>query len=47
MTGIILLTGQLGVVIGGFIGMSAMMTWYHKGGDKHGSSNSKISRSNN
>ena len=53
MTGIILLTGQLGIVIGGFLGMSSVMNWYHtkegkdnnkKGGENNGNPYNKTSR---
>lgn len=46
MTGIILLAGQLGIALGGFAGMAKALAWYHKGGEKHGSNNSKISKLN-
>lgn len=42
MTGIVILATQLGVVLGSFVGMSKVMSWYHKGGDKHGNANSNI-----
>ena len=41
MTGIVLLAGQLGIAIGGFIGMAGALDWYHKGGKKDGKSSNK------
>ena len=39
MTSIVLLVGQLGIVLGGFMGMSSLVSWYNKGGEKHGNPN--------
>ena len=36
MTSIVLLVGQLGLVIGGFIGMEKLVGWYNKGDEKNG-----------
>jgi hypothetical protein len=47
MTGIVILATQLGVVIGSFVGMSKVMSWYHKGGDNHGNTNSTIVKPRN
>lgn len=53
MVGIVLLAGQLGVVISGFIGMSAVVGWYHsdkskgnKGGERNDKANRKLPNSN-
>lgn len=43
MSGIVVLVGQIGIALGGFLGMSSLLSWYHGGGgkknDKH---NNKI-----
>ena len=39
MTSIVLLVGQLGIVLGGFMGMSSLISWYNKGGEKNGNPN--------
>lgn len=44
MSGIVLLTLQLGVAIGGFVGMSSLLGWYNKeskGGTRNESRNHK------
>lgn len=30
MSGIVVLVGQLGIVLGGFMGMTQLLNWYHK-----------------
>lgn len=47
MTGIVILLGQLGIAAGGFMGMSKLLSMYHKGGEKHGNNINKINRPNN
>lgn len=39
MTSIVLLVGQLGVVLGGFIGMGKLLEVYNKGGEKNANNN--------
>ncbi|MGE7840788.1 hypothetical protein ACQKNX_08345 [Lysinibacillus sp. NPDC093712] len=34
MSGIVVLVGQIGVALGGFVGMSKLLNWYHGGGRK-------------
>lgn len=34
MSGLVLLVGQLGLALGGFIGVSKMFNYYHDGGGK-------------
>lgn len=46
MSGIVILATQLGIALGSFVGMSKLMTWYHKGGEKHGNVNSTIKKPN-
>lgn len=46
MTSIVLLVGQLGIVLGGFIGMGKLLEFYNgesksKGGDKRDNLNNK------
>lgn len=42
MSGIVVLLGQIGIALGGFIGMSSILNWYHRGGKKDDKSNSKL-----
>lgn len=41
MSGIIMLSLQLGVAIGSFVGMTSLVGWYNKGGKKNDSGSSK------
>lgn len=47
MTGIVILATQLGVALGSFVGMSKLMNWYHKGGEKNGNNTPKVRQPNN
>ncbi|MCL1696243.1 MULTISPECIES: hypothetical protein [unclassified Lysinibacillus] len=42
MSGIVILLGQVGIALGGFVGMSSILSWYHGGGKKNDKSNSKL-----
>lgn len=35
MTTLVMLVGQVGVVVAGFIGTSIAVKWYHEGGEKN------------
>lgn len=39
MSGIAYLFGQIGIVMGGFLGMASLLSWYHKEGDKKNDKN--------
>lgn len=41
MEGVILLSVQICVVIGGFIGVASVLSWYHGGGKKNDKSSSR------
>ncbi|MDC6267381.1 MULTISPECIES: hypothetical protein [Lysinibacillus] len=42
MSGIVVLLGQIGIALGGFIGMASVLNWYHGGGKQNDKSNSKL-----
>lgn|GEM_PF-1312556 len=47
MEGIVLLVGQIGVVLAGFIGTASAISWYHNvGGKKNDRSSSPLSSKN-
>lgn len=42
MSGIVILIGQVGIALTGFVGMAKVMTWYHGGGKKSDKNNNKF-----
>lgn len=43
MSGIVILVGQIGIALGGFVGMSKLLNWYHGGsGKKNDKNNNKV-----
>lgn len=42
MSGIVVLVGQIGITLGGFVGIAKVLNWYHGGGKKNDKNKDRI-----